>query len=119
MKNLKKNLVVLLMVALVVFLSACQQKAPAQTDNSQNAQQTEQTQNDGLITEQAAKQIVLDKLPGSTEADFYAFNKELDDGIWKYEGKITNNGTIFEFEINAADGTILEWDIDDQYFTEK
>lgn len=112
MKNMKKNLVVLLMVALVICLGACQ-KAPVPTDNSQNTQQTEQTQNDGLITEQAAKQIVMDKLPGSTEADFYSFKKELDDGLWKYEGKITNKGVIYEFEINAADGTILEWDIDD------
>lgn len=112
MNNIKKYVVALLMVALVFCLGACH-KAPAPADNSQNSQQTEQVQNDGLITEQAAKQIVLDKLPGSTEADFYAFKKELDDGIWKYEGKITNNGAIYEFEINAADGTLLEWDIDD------
>ena len=34
----------------------------------------------------------------------------MDDSVREYEGEIHYNGMEYEFEINAYDGTILEWD---------
>ena len=38
--------------------------------------------------------------------------KEIDDGYAEYEGEIFYDGTEYEFEISASDGSILSWEID-------
>lgn len=64
-----------------------------------------------LITEEAAKKLALEQVPGATDSHI-RISLDYDDGITVYEGKIVYNGIEYEFEINAADGSFLEWDVD-------
>lgn len=65
----------------------------------------------GFITEEAARKLALEQVPGATESHI-RISLDYDDGITVYEGKIVYNGVEYEFEINAADGSFLEWDVD-------
>lgn len=65
----------------------------------------------GFITEEAARKLALEKVPGATDSHI-RISLDYDDGITVYEGKIVYNGVEYEFEINAADGSFLEWDVD-------
>ena len=64
-------------------------------------------ENNGLISEDEAKEIVRAKIPG---AEFVEFYLEQDDGISQYEGTAHLDGYEYEFEINAASGIIIGWD---------
>lgn len=66
--------------------------------------------NNTMLSEQEAKQIALQKVPGATEKDIQRIKLDTDDNIKEYEGEIHYDGKEYEFEIHAYDGTILEWD---------
>ena len=66
-----------------------------------------QSHDNGLISEENAKDIVRAKIPG---AEFVEFYLERDDGIDQYEGTAHLDGYEYEFEINAASGIIIGWD---------
>ena len=51
----------------------------------------------------------MSQVPGATDSDI-RIQSDYDDGRAVYEGKIIYNEIEYEFEINAADGTILEWE---------
>ena len=61
---------------------------------------------DGLISQDKAKEIVLNKIPGAT---ITKLELDEDDGVWIYDGEAKQGQTVYDFEIKAADGTILEW----------
>lgn len=65
--------------------------------------------NTTMLTEKEAQKIVLEKVPGATEDDIVEFRKDPDNSRAEYEGEIHYNGMEYEFEMNAYDGTILEW----------
>ena len=62
------------------------------------------------ISEEEAKRIALEQVPGSTEEDIFEFERDFDNGILCYEVKILYGGKEYDFDIDARDGTILEWD---------
>jgi len=62
-----------------------------------------------LLPEKEAQKVVLEKVPGATEDDIVEFRKDPDNSRAEYEGEIHYNGMEYEFEMNAYDGTILEW----------
>ena len=62
-----------------------------------------------MLPEKEARKIVLEKVPGATEDDIVEFRKDPDNSRAEYEGEIHYNGMEYEFEMNAYDGTILEW----------
>lgn len=64
------------------------------------------------ISEADARKLVLAKIPGATEAHIRDFEADMDDGRLTYEGEVKYNGMEYEFEIDAATGTFLEWDVD-------
>lgn len=64
------------------------------------------------ITQEEAIDIVLKKVPGATKEQVN-IKSDTDDGKKTYEGKIYYNQKEYEFELNAEDGTILEWSEDD------
>lgn len=66
--------------------------------------------NSGKLTEKEAREIILEKVPGATEDDIVEFRKDPDNSKEEYEGEIHYNGMEYEFEMDAYDGTILEWD---------
>lgn len=64
------------------------------------------------IGEAKAKEIVLQKVDGATEADIFEFEKEFEDGILEYEGEIHFNGYEYDFALNGETGQLLEWEIE-------
>ena len=72
--------------------------------------QSSDTTNTRTITEDEAKKIALDKVPGATSEHIREFKTDYDNGKLKYEGKIYYNQKEYEFEIDAHSSTILEWD---------
>ena len=61
------------------------------------------------LTEEQARRIALSMVPGTDESHI-RISSGYDDGRKIFEGKIVYDGMEYEFEIDAADGTILEWD---------
>ena len=68
----------------------------------------------GSISEADAKKIALEKVPGATDSNL-RIKTDYDDGIMKYEVKIVYNEMKYEFDIDAATGTILEWESESVY----
>lgn len=65
------------------------------------------------VTEAEAKKMVLDRIPGATEANIRDFETDRDDGRIIYEGEVKYGGMEYEFEIDAATGAFREWDVDE------
>lgn len=61
------------------------------------------------ITKKQAQQIVLDKTNGAKASDIL-IRLDHEDGRLVYEGSVIHEGIEYEFEIDAADGTVIEWD---------
>lgn len=87
-----------------LLLSGCAQRYSQGPENHNNEA--------NIISEDAAKKIALDQIPGATTQDIQRFESDYDNGILQYEGKIYYEQKEYEFEIDAYDGTILEWDVD-------
>lgn len=67
---------------------------------------------DGIISEEEAKQIVLEKVPGASDSDFTKFKRDVDNARIKYEGKLLYEAVEYEFEIDAETGELLDWEED-------
>ena len=61
------------------------------------------------ITRDEAAAIALARVSGAT-TDNISLHYEIDDGRTAYEGKIIYNQREYEFEIDAATGTVIEWE---------
>ena len=62
------------------------------------------------VSEADAKKTALDRVSGATVKDLYEWKLDYDDGRPEYEGKIIYGGTEYEFTIDAATGSVMEWD---------
>lgn len=62
------------------------------------------------VSEADVKQTALARVPGATLSDIYEWEFDYDDGVPEYDGKIIYGGSEYEFTINAANGSITEWD---------
>lgn len=98
------------------ILQVDQEMGKGSVSTTQNQTQSqEQTQNQGTatqshpaISEEKAKNLALERVPGAT-AQNLRMQLEFDDGIQKYEGDIVYDGKEYDFEIDANTGTFLEW----------
>ena len=54
-------------------------------------------------------QIALDRVKGAKTSDV-SIHSEWDDGREIYEGSIIYKGKEYDFEIDATNGEILEWE---------
>lgn len=66
--------------------------------------------NNVTVSEADAKKTALDRVRGATDKDIYEWKLDYDDGRPEYEGKIIYGGMEYEFTIDAATGSIIEWD---------
>ena len=66
--------------------------------------------NNVTVSEADAKKTAIDRVSGATDKDIYEWKLDYDDGRPEYEGKIIYAGTEYEFTIDAATGSIIEWD---------
>lgn len=71
--------------------------------------------NKTTLSEDAAKNIALQEVPGATKEHIRIFRQSKDDNIRIYEGTILYEDHKYDFEIDANDGTILEWDMEPVY----
>lgn len=62
------------------------------------------------VSEADAKKTALDRVSGATDKNLYEWKLDYDDGRPEYEGKIIYGGTEYEFTIDAATGSVTEWD---------
>lgn len=56
--------------------------------------------------------IAVSKVPGASSSDVTEIERDYDNGRIEYEGELWYNGYEYEFEIDAATGNILKWEID-------
>lgn len=66
----------------------------------------------GGISEAEAKEIAYNQVPGSAALDNAVVIKEFDDFKMVYEIQFTHENTLYEFQIAAKNGKILDRDID-------
>lgn len=68
----------------------------------------------GPVTADEAKSIALNQVPGASVVHITDFEGDYDDdtGRLKFEVEIRYNGMEYDFEIDSADGTILEYEAD-------
>ena len=124
MKNGFKRILIIVSVtlALVAFAGCSSDNNQSNQNNANNQQQTQQNQqqtqqntqnNSGEITEDKAKEIAL-KDAGFT-ADQVKFTKcklDYEDGVKVYEVEFVNGQKEYDYDINAANGSIVKKDID-------
>ena len=77
-------------------------QTPAGGQSSQNTQAS--------ISEDQAKNIALEKVPGATANDIYEFKMDYDDGRLEYEGTIVYEGMEYEFTIDGYSGAVRDWE---------
>ncbi len=113
MKRISIVITIITVMSLLVLITSCGQADNEQTQHTaESVKATQKTLPADDIGETAAKQIALNKVPGATEDDIYEFEKEYDDGLVQYEGKIIYKGCEYEFEINGETGDIFDWEIE-------
>ena len=71
---------------------------------------TTSTDSGSYIGEAAAKKIVEQR--AGTTGTYREFRLEREDGRMVYEGELRSGWTEYDFTIDAATGTILEWEVD-------
>jgi uncharacterized membrane protein YkoI len=62
-----------------------------------------------MLTMEQARQIALEKVP---DAIIYKLKLDHEDGRMIYEGEMRKGMFEYEFEIDAATGAIIDWDVD-------
>lgn len=82
------------------------------TDENNSSNQTDassDTSSSKKISKEKAANIALERVKGAKESDV-SIHSEWDDGREIYEGSIIYQGKEYDFEIDAANGNILEWE---------
>ena len=92
---------------------------PTATQTQRATQAPQDTATNGTeIPEQRAKEIALENAKVA-ESDVTAMRvkKEMDDGVWRYDVEFYVQNKEYDYEINAADGTILsvDYDVEDDF----
>lgn len=96
---MKKKVLICTLLTSLLLLCAC-------SDN---------TKNPTTLSEVAAQNIALQEVPGATAENIKVFRLDNDNGLFTYEGTIIYDDQKYEFEIDATDGTILEWNMEPIY----
>ena len=117
-KNMKKPMSVIAVIAAVcvtgLIAASVSTFADLLADNSSKNSSGNIPEKIGTtnqyIGEDAAKAIVIAKVPGATIENITEFYLENDEGKVRYDGKLYFENVKYEFLINAIDGTILEWE---------
>lgn len=88
-------------------------KAPAKSEAPITKENTTKSNNNGYISVEAAKQKALDNAGvKAKDAVFLKAHYDYDDLVPHYEIKFHANGYEYEYEVKAADGAILDKDVE-------
>lgn len=99
--------------------NAASQKTTAQSGSSaQIANQNTAAQQDNYIGEQAAQDAALTHAGVSAQnASFVRTKLDFDNGRWQYEVEFYDQGTEYDYSIDAVTGEVLGYDYDAEYYT--
>lgn len=100
-------------VATVTEKATEKDKAPEKTEATIKEENTKNKNNNGYISVETAKQKALDN--AGVKANDAVFQKayyDFDDLVPHYEIKFNANGYEYEYEIKAADGTVIDKDVE-------
>lgn len=119
----KKLLFSIIAVLVLVIAAGCgnNNKASQQQPSESQVAEQERTEDgavvneDGLIGEEKAKQLALDRVEGASTDHLRDFDLDKDDGRLEYEGEIRYNGMEYEFEIDAKSGEFIKWNSEKEY----
>ena len=112
---IRKLTAVLASFMLAAFMTACTPDGGSGGGSSggdEGGNNTGGTPVEQTISIEQARSIALERIPGASETNVKYIEMDTDDGHVTYEGEIIYDGTEYEFEISAEDGTIIEWEID-------
>ena len=85
-------------------------------NNNANNSQNNTVNNTGEISLDKAKEIALSHAGLSADqVTFVQANMDFDDGIKKYDIEFYCNGQEYDYEINASNGQIIQFDYDMEY----
>lgn len=107
---IKRLSILIMTLIMAICMTACMSDDGRQSNG--NTDGTNKPAAEDVIGIDKAGQIALERVPGATEDNITFIEEDIDDGRLTYEGEIVFEGTEYEFEISANDGTILEWEID-------
>ncbi|MGX8714286.1 MAG: PepSY domain-containing protein [Lachnospiraceae bacterium] len=88
-------------------------KKEDKTSASKESSKARETGKDGLLTKDEAIAIVIKRVKGAKPSHIRSIELDHEDGRWQYEGELVYKGIEYEFEIDAQNGNILDWEIDD------
>lgn len=99
--------------------NAASQKTTAQSNSTaQTANQGSTVQQNNYIGEQAAQDAALAHAGVSAQnVSFVRTKLDWDDGRWQYEVEFYDQGTEYDYSIDAVTGEVLGYDYDAEYYT--
>ena len=123
----KQTALTMALLIALAGLAACSAKRERQSENeiiekyneteldefAENSQSTVKSVT--FIGEEKAKELAAARAGVAVATiDFKKIELDEDDGVWKYETNFSHNGTLYQAEINAENGEIIEWKIDEE-----
>lgn len=112
----KLILVIFLIVVCVVVIMYVGRNLERSSNGNTVDYQTQNNIAEKSISLDEAKSIAL-KEAGLTEADFIKAEQDFDDGRKVYEIEFRSGDRKWEYNIDAENGNVLAYDIDDKYIT--
>ena len=116
---MKKLCLALIILTLSISLVGCTHSGVASNGNQNNTESSTQNNNinnTGNISLDKAKEIALSHAGlSSDQVTFVQANNDFDDGIQKYDIEFYCNGKEYDYEINASNGQIIQYDYDMEY----
>jgi len=122
---MKKSMMTMILLTVGIQLAGCTFGEPQMGDMSTEGtrataplESVYETQNQAVdrnenrISEQEAREIALERVPGAIEEDIREFKLDYDDGRPEYEGKIYFEKNEYEFEIDGYTGEIRHWEVE-------
>lgn len=99
--------------------NAASQKTTAQSNSTaQTANQGSTAQQNNYIGEQAAQDAALAHAGVSAQnVSFVRTKLDFDNGRWQYEVEFYDQGTEYDYSIDAVTGEVLGYDYDAEYYT--
>ncbi len=99
--------------------NAASQKTTAQSNSTaQTANQGSTAQQNNYIGEQAAQDAALAHAGVSAQnVSFVRTKLDFDNGRWEYEVEFYDQGTEYDYSIDAVTGEVLGYDYDAEYYT--
>lgn len=116
---MKKLSLAVIIITVSISLAGCTNSGRASNGNENNTESTTKNNNEnntGDISLDKAKEIALSHAGLSNDqVTFVQAKKDFDDGIQKYEIEFYCNGKEYDYEINASNGQIIQYDHDIEY----